>query len=74
MLHVVFYASIASEKGAFDIGDVLEGINKKLIYRHPHVCARLPITHNSSHPADLNKMPLIILYACCDTVLPNDAK
>jgi len=37
MLHVVFYAKIASEKGAFDMGDVLECINKKLIYRHPHV-------------------------------------
>ena len=37
MLHIVFYSKIGSEKGAFDIGDVLEGINKKLIYRHPHV-------------------------------------
>jgi MazG family protein len=37
MLHIVFYAKIGSEKGAFDMGDVLEGINKKLIYRHPHV-------------------------------------
>ena len=37
MLHVVFYAKIASEKGAFDIGDVLECINTKLVYRHPHV-------------------------------------
>ena len=37
MLHIVFYAKIASEKGAFDIGDVLECINQKLIYRHPHV-------------------------------------
>ena len=37
MLHVVFYAKIASEKGAFDMGDVLEFINSKLIYRHPHV-------------------------------------
>ncbi len=37
MLHIVFYAKIGSEKGAFDIADVLEGINKKLIYRHPHV-------------------------------------
>ena len=25
------------EKGNFDIADVLEGINNKLIYRHPHV-------------------------------------
>lgn len=37
MLHIVFYAKIGSEKGIFDISDVLEGINKKLVYRHPHV-------------------------------------
>jgi MazG family protein len=37
MLHIVFYAKIGSEKGAFDIADVLTGINEKLIFRHPHV-------------------------------------
>lgn len=37
MLHIVFYAKIGSEKGAFDIGDVLKGINEKLIRRHPHI-------------------------------------
>jgi len=37
MLHIVFYAKIGEEKGAFNIGDVLEGINKKLVYRHPHI-------------------------------------
>jgi MazG family protein len=37
MLHIVFYAKIGSEKGAFTIADVLKGINEKLIYRHPHV-------------------------------------
>ncbi len=37
MMHIAFYAKIGSEKGAFDMGDVLESINKKLIYRHPHV-------------------------------------
>lgn len=37
MLHIVFYSKIGDEMGEFDIGDVLEGINKKLIYRHPHV-------------------------------------
>lgn len=37
MLHIVFYAKIGSEKGAFDIADVLEGINEKLIRRHPHI-------------------------------------
>lgn len=37
MLHIVFYSKIGSEKGAFDITSVLEGINRKLRYRHPHV-------------------------------------
>ncbi len=37
LLHIVFYAKIASEKNDFDIGDVINGINKKLIHRHPHV-------------------------------------
>ncbi len=37
MLHLVFYAKIASENGFFTMTDVLQGINKKLIYRHPHV-------------------------------------
>jgi XTP/dITP diphosphohydrolase len=37
MLHIVFYAKIGSEKGAFDMADVLESINEKLVYRHPHI-------------------------------------
>lgn len=37
MLHIVFYAKIGAEKKAFDIGDVLESVNDKLVYRHPHV-------------------------------------
>jgi MazG family protein len=37
MLHNVFYARIASEKGEFDIADVLNAICDKLVERHPHV-------------------------------------
>lgn len=37
MLHMVFYAKIASEKGAFDIADVLNNLCEKLIRRHPHI-------------------------------------
>jgi XTP/dITP diphosphohydrolase len=36
-LHLVFYAKIGEEKGAFDITSVLNGICEKLIFRHPHV-------------------------------------
>lgn len=35
--HLVFYAKIASEKGNFDITDVLNSLCDKLIFRHPHI-------------------------------------
>ncbi|MDA3820053.1 MAG: nucleoside triphosphate pyrophosphohydrolase [Candidatus Delongbacteria bacterium] len=37
LLHIVFYAKIGSEKGAFDITDVINGICEKLVFRHPHI-------------------------------------
>lgn len=37
MLHMVFYARIASEQGEFDIADALHAICDKLIARHPHI-------------------------------------
>lgn len=39
LLHIVFYAKIASEKNKFNITDVINGICEKLIYRHPHIYA-----------------------------------
>ena len=37
ILHITFYSRIGSEKGAFDIADVLNTICDKLIHRHPHI-------------------------------------
>lgn len=37
LLHVCFYAKIASEKEQFDIADVCQKLCDKLIFRHPHV-------------------------------------
>ncbi len=37
LLHVIFYAKIASETGDFDIADVCNRLCDKLIFRHPHV-------------------------------------
>ena len=47
MLHVVFYAKLGSERDLFDMGDVLEGINKKLVYRHPHVFGDVNVTRGA---------------------------
>ena len=37
MLHVLFYAKIGTEQGKFTLDEVMEGIAKKLIHRHPHI-------------------------------------
>ncbi|MEC5146275.1 nucleoside triphosphate pyrophosphohydrolase [Chitinophaga sp. 180180018-2] len=37
LLHMVFYAKIASEQQQFDINDVINGVCDKLIHRHPHI-------------------------------------
>ena len=37
LLHVLFYAKIASETDKFDLADVCNQLCDKLIYRHPHI-------------------------------------
>ena len=37
LLHIVFYAKIGSETNDFDIADVINSLNEKLIFRHPHI-------------------------------------
>jgi len=37
MMHIVFYAKVGSELNAFNMQDIIEGINEKLIRRHPHI-------------------------------------
>ena len=37
MMHLVFYARIASENNDFNITDVLNSVCNKLVHRHPHI-------------------------------------
>lgn len=37
LLHIVFYAQIASESDSFDIKGVCDALCEKLIFRHPHI-------------------------------------
>lgn len=37
LLQVVYYSQLAAEAGLFEFEDVVEGITKKMIRRHPHV-------------------------------------
>lgn len=44
LLQVVMHAQIAREHKAFDIEDVITGISRKMIRRHPHVFGDLKVT------------------------------
>jgi len=35
--HVLFISQIASERGLFNIDDVMDGLRDKIVRRHPHV-------------------------------------
>lgn len=43
LLHILFYSRIGEEKGAFDIVDVADSLNSKLIFRHPHVFGEVKV-------------------------------
>jgi MazG family protein len=47
LLHIVFYAKIASESKIFDIKDVIDGLCDKLIFRHPHVFGDVDVKGSS---------------------------
>jgi len=58
MLHLVFYARIASETKAFDIADVLHSISDKLIERHPHVYGDVVANDEETVKANWEKLKL----------------
>jgi tetrapyrrole methylase family protein/MazG family protein len=39
LFQIIFHCRLASERGEFDIDDVIDGISSKMISRHPHVFA-----------------------------------
>lgn len=52
LLHILFYSKIGEENGAFDIADVADALNSKLIYRHPHVFGEAKA--ENAHEVELN--------------------
>jgi MazG family protein len=58
LLHMVFYARIGSEQGAFDITDVLHGICEKLIHRHPHIYGDVKVTDEHEVKANWERIKL----------------
>ncbi|MBS9766909.1 MAG: nucleoside triphosphate pyrophosphohydrolase [Flavobacteriaceae bacterium] len=58
LLHIVFYAKIGSEKKAFDMADVCNGISEKLIYRHPHIYGDISVENEEEVKQNWEKLKL----------------
>ena len=58
LLHIVFYARIASETNEFDITDVINSLCEKLIYRHPHIYGDVKVENEQEVKENWEKLKL----------------
>lgn len=58
MLHLIFYAKIASERKDFDIADVLNAQCEKLIFRHPHIYGDVKVQDEEEVKRNWEKLKL----------------
>lgn len=58
LLHLVFYAKIGSEKNSFDIADVINALNEKLIFRHPHIYGDITVKDEEEVKQNWEKLKL----------------
>lgn len=56
LLQVVFHAQIAKEAGCFSLQDVVDGIDEKLVRRHPHVFGKLEVANTKEILANWDKI------------------
>lgn len=58
LLHIVFYAKIGEEKGAFDIASVINDLCEKLIHRHPHIYGDVKVQNEEEVKQNWEKLKL----------------
>lgn len=58
LLHVLFYSKIADEQDRFDIADVADALNEKLIFRHPHVFGEVKVDNAGEVAENWEKIKL----------------
>lgn len=58
LLHVVFYAKIGSENNKFTMTDVIDGICKKLVDRHPHIYGNITVKDEKEVKQNWEKLKL----------------
>jgi XTP/dITP diphosphohydrolase len=58
LLHIVFYAKIASEEKSFDMADVAHTISEKLVNRHPHIYGDVAVNDEEEVKQNWEKIKL----------------
>ncbi|RYG27113.1 MAG: nucleoside triphosphate pyrophosphohydrolase, partial [Chitinophagaceae bacterium] len=58
MLHMVFYAKIAKEKGEFTLESALHDVCEKLIRRHPHIYSDVKVENEEEVKQNWEKLKL----------------
>jgi MazG family protein len=58
LLHIVFYSKIGAEQKQFTIEEVIEGISKKLIDRHPHIYGDVKVENEEDVKRNWEKLKL----------------
>ena len=58
LLHIVFYAKIASEQKQFSLEDVINGVCEKLIFRHPHIYGDVQVKNEDDVKRNWEKLKL----------------
>src|SRR5215216_5221301 len=56
LLHIVFYARIASETNKFNIADVMNSLCDKLIFRHPHIYGDVKVNNEDDVKQNWEKL------------------
>lgn len=75
LFQIVFHCQIAKEMGQFDVNDVIEGIVRKMVGRHPHVfgdadlkTSKEVLTHWEEHKRQEGKMQEFMLEGVPETL------
>ena len=58
LLHIVFYARIASEANDFNIADVINSLCDKLVHRHPHIYGDVKVENEEQVKENWEKLKL----------------
>ena len=58
LLHILFYSKIATEENKFTVDEVIDGIAKKLIHRHPHIYGDIKVNDENDVKKNWEKIKM----------------